>query len=131
MNPQWTAFSLLVTALVLSGCEGSTMMTHTFHNRTTDTLVLLARFDNLPWYDSADVVLPPQQMHTLYTYDMRGKCHGCFGLDAPMLWVDTLELAGHSWLAYPDHGDWITATDQGRNWIRFDHTLNIGIADVE
>jgi len=122
---------VLAMGLLLAGCEGSTMMTHTFHNRTADTLVIQAYFDSLPWYDTVEVLLPPQELHTLYTYDMWGKCHDCFGLDVPMNWVDTLELSTHVWLDYPDDGDWTTETDEGLSWIRFDHTLNIGVADVE
>ena len=106
-------------------------MTHTFRNRTSDTLVLFPRFMDLPSHDAVEVVLGPEQQQTLYTYDMRGKCQDCFGLDAPMRWIDTVELDGHIWLQYPDDGQWITEMSEGRSWIRFDHTLNIGIADVE
>ena len=123
--------SIVAFALLLAGCEGSTTMTHTFHNRTPDTLVLLPRFMDLPWHDAAEVVLGPEQQQTLYTYDMRGKCQDCFWLDAPMRWIDTVELDGHVWLQYPDDGQWITEISEGRSWIQFDHTLNIGIADVE
>ncbi|MCH1574999.1 MAG: hypothetical protein L7S67_01870, partial [Flavobacteriales bacterium] len=49
----------LPLVLLLAGCEGSTMMTHTFHNQSEDSIVLQARFDSLPWYDSVSVVLPP------------------------------------------------------------------------
>ncbi len=89
-----TTWAWLGCAILLAGCEGSTTMTHTFHNRSEDSLVLKALFDSLPWYDTATVVLPPGQMHTLYTYDMLGKCNECFGLYSPTLWIDTIEVEG-------------------------------------
>ena len=50
---------LCLPLALLAGCEGSTTMTHTLHNRSEDSLVLKALFDSLPWYDTATVVLPP------------------------------------------------------------------------
>ena len=123
---------VLAMGLLLAGCEGSTMMTHTFHNRTADTLVIQARFDSLPWYDTVEVVLPPQELHTLYTYDMWGKCHDCFGLNSPTRWIDALEVQGKVWSTYPgDDGHWATEVSEGRSWIRFDHTLNLSAVDFE
>ena len=126
-----TILPVLALGVLLVSCEGSTMMTHTFHNRTADTLVIQARFDSLPWYDTVEVVLPPQGMQTLYTYDMLGKCHTCFGLDNPMKWVDTLELMDLQWVQYPEEDQWVTETDEGLSWIRFDHTLNLSAVDFE
>lgn len=122
---------LLPLALLIAGCEGATTMTHTFHNRTEDTLRLTAHFSGLPWYDTVDVVLLPDQPNTLYTYDMLGKCHECGDYRKPMLWLDTLELDTRTWLDYPTASDWITEEREGTSWIQFDHTLNIGVGMVE
>lgn len=122
----------LSSAILLTACEGSTMMTHTFHNHMEDSLVLVPRFDSLPWYDSLTVVLGPGESHTVYTYDMRGKCHDCFGLNSPTRWIDTLEVQGKVWSTYPgDDGHWATEVSEGRSWIRFDHTLNLSAVDFE
>ena len=123
----------LPLVLLLAGCEGSTMMTHTFHNQSEDSIVLQARFDSLPWYDSVSVVLPPGHMHTLYTYDMRGKCLDCFGLDSPTRWIDSIEVEGEVWAVYPggDDGRWATEISEGRSWIQFDHTLSLSEVDFE
>ncbi len=128
-----TTWAWLGGAILLAGCEGSTMMTHTFHNHMEDSLVLVPRFDSLPWYDSLTVVLGPGESHTIYTYDMLGKCHDCFGLDSPTRWIDTLEVEGRTWAVYPgrDDGHWATETDEGVSWIRFDHTLNLSAVDFE
>ena len=71
-------------------------MTHVFHNRTEDNLTFLARFDNLPFYDSVEVLLPPEGRHNVYTCDMLGKCGACGALQAATPWLDTLELQGTS-----------------------------------
>ena len=119
--------------VLLAGCEGSTMMTHTFHNRSEDSIVLQARFDSLPWHDTVSVVLPPGHMHTLYTYEMLGKCLDCFGLDSPTRWIDSIEVEGEVWAIYPgdDDGRWATEISEGRSWIQFDHTLNLSGVDFE
>ena len=121
----------LLFALLLVGCEGATTMTHTFSNRTADTLTLLARFDSLPFYDSVYVVLPPAARHTVYTYDMLGKCTDCGALQLATPWLDSLELQGDSWAAYPVESNWLSDVRQGRSWIQFDHTLHIEIGMVE
>lgn len=117
--------------LAFAGCEGATTMTHTFHNRTPDTLTLLARLDSLPFFDSVPVVLPPDAQHTVYSYDMLGKCTNCGALQAATPWLDTLELDNAVWAEYPAESDWYTEVSEGTTWIRFDHTLNIGIGMVE
>lgn len=127
MNP----LRLLPLALLVLGCEGSTTMTHTFHNRTVDTLTFLARFDSLPFYGSVSVVLPPDGRHTVYTYDMLGKCTECGALRAATPWLDTLELEGASWNAYPVESDWFSEVSEGTTWIQFDHTLNVGVGMVD
>jgi len=124
---------LCLPLALLAGCEGSTTMTHTFHNRSEDSLVLKALFDSLPWYDTATVVLPPGQMHTLYTYDMLGKCNECFGLYSPTIWIDTIEVEGKVWAIDPAAEDqhWTSEITEGRSWIRFDHTLSLTDQDFE
>lgn len=122
---------VLPFALLLVGCEGATTMTHTFHNRTADTLMLLARFDSLPFYDSVHVVLPPEERYTVYTYDMLGKCTDCGALQLAMPWLDSLELQGDAWAAYPVESNWLSDVRQGRSWIQFDHTLHIEVGMVE
>lgn len=117
--------------LAFASCEGATTMTHTFHNRTQDTLTLLAQFDSLPFFDSVPAVLPPNAQHTVYTYDMLGKCTNCGALQAATPWLDTLELEHAVWAEYPAESDWYTEVSEGTTWIRFDHTLNIGIEMVE
>lgn len=123
--------SVALLSILLAGCEGSTVMTHTVHNRTDDTLSLIARFDSVPFQDSVRMVLPPDRQHTVFTYDMRGKCTQCWGLASPMLWVDTLELETRTWLVYPVESDWITEVNEGRTWIQYDHMLNVGIGMVD
>lgn len=122
---------LLPFALLVLGCEGATTMTHTFHNRTEDTLTFLARFDSLPFHDSVSVVLPPDGQHTVYTYDMLGKCTSCGALQVATAWVDTLELQDATWAAYPVESDWFTEVSEGTSWIQFDHTLNVGVGMVD
>lgn len=86
--------SLLVLpfALLLVGCEGATTMTHTFSNRTADTLDLTVHFQDLPWYDSVQVLLMPNEATIFYTADQRGKCNHCGHYMAATTWVDTLIL---------------------------------------
>ena len=127
MNP----LRLLPLALLVLGCEGSTTMTHTFHYRTVDTPTFLARFDSLPFYDSVSVVLPPDGRHTVYTYDMLGKCTECDAVRAATPWLDTVELEGASWNAYPIESDWFSEVSEGTTWIQFDHTLNVGVGMVD
>ena len=124
---------LCLPLALLAGCEGSTTMTHTLYNRSEDSLVLKTLFDSLSWYDTATVMLPPGQMHTLYTYDMRGKCHECFGLYSPTLWIDTIEVQGKVWAIDPSAEDqhWTSEITEGRSWIRFDHTLSLTDQDFE
>jgi len=122
---------LLFFALLFAGCEGATTMTHTFHNRTQDTLDLTALFSELPWYDTVQVSLPPNASTTLYTLDKLGKCHDCGQYGAAAHWVDTLQLNSAVWLTYPTDADWRTEVSEGRTWIQFDHTLNIGPIHVE
>jgi hypothetical protein len=126
----WGLSALVLTAL--SGCEGSTSMSHSFHNLLPDTLHVIARFDSLPWNDSVDVHLAPGQTFTRFTYHMRGKCSQCGDLQGATAWIDTLEVPGRTWLDYPDvPADWWTEVSEGRTWIRFDHTLRIGSTRVE
>lgn len=126
-----TPLRLLPFALLLIGCEGSTSMTHTLHNRTQDTLSILARFDSLPFFDSVQVMLPPNARHTVYTYEMLGKCTSCGELQLATPWLDTLTLQNAMWAQYPVESDWITEVSQGTSWIRFDHTLNLWVGMVE
>lgn len=121
----------LFFALIFASCEGSTSMTHTFHNRTQDTLDLTALFSELPWYDTVQVSLPPNTSTTFYTLDKLGKCHDCAQYEAAAHWVDTLQLNSAVWLAYPTDADWRTEVSERRTWIQFDHTLNIGPTHVE
>ena len=122
----------LPLALMLAGCEGSTMMTHTFHNHLDDTLHFSAQWDSLPWHDTVDVAIPPGTAHTVYTYDMLGKCTRCGGLQDPTVWIDSLVLLDREWLDYPGAADdWQTVVSEGFNWITFDHTLHLGVSRVE
>ena len=46
-------------------------------------------------------------------------------------WLDTLELEGASWNAYPVESDWFSEVSEGTTWIQFDHTLNVGVGMVD
>ena len=122
---------VLPFALLLLGCEGATTMTHTFSNRTEDTLDLTVHLRDLPWYDSVQVLLMPNEATMFYTADQRGKCNNCGHYMAATPWVDTLILSGAAWSIYPVPGDWLSDVREGRSWIQFDHTLHIEVGMVE
>lgn len=122
---------VLPFALLLLGCEGATTMTYTFSNRTADTLDLTVHFQDLPWYDSVQVLLMPNEATMFYTVDQRGKCNNCGHYMAATPWVDTLILNNAAWSNYPAPEDWGSQVREGCSYITFDHGLHIEVGMVE
>ncbi|MCH1575931.1 MAG: hypothetical protein L7S67_06625 [Flavobacteriales bacterium] len=110
--------------LILCSCEGATYVRHHFENGTGDTLKMVFRGQN-SWVDSTVMELPPAGETTLWTLDQRGKCFDCSIYYSPYALMDSLVLVEGQWLQYPEPQHWFSETDEGTNWIEFDHRLRI------